>query len=64
LFDLARNNNIPISGTLTQQKAKQIAEKLKIERFKESKDWVQSFRKWNIIAFSILSGEIADVVKE
>jgi hypothetical protein len=47
----ARLKNIPVSGPMLQQKAKQIADALGIENFRASDGWLHSFRHRNNIKF-------------
>jgi len=56
-FAAARSRNIPISGTILQEKAKQVADILELEQFKASNGWLESFRKRHNICFRTLSGE-------
>ena len=63
-FRAARSKNVPVSGPLSQEKAKLFAEELGIDTFKASNGWLESFRKRHGIKFSIFSGEAADVSEE
>ena len=58
-FRCCRIKNIPVSGTLLQEKARKIASELKIESFVASNGWLDRFRKRNNITFNILCGESA-----
>ena len=63
-FRLARSKNIPISGSLLQEKAKTIAVNLNISEFHASNGWLESFRKKNGIKFGQICGEAASVCQE
>ena len=56
-FTAARSRNIPISGSLMQAKAKQVAAILQFDQFKASNGWLESFQKRHNISFRSLSGE-------
>lgn len=60
-FLKARNNGIPISGTLVRSKAKDIAEKLGYKTFKASVGWLEKFRIRHNISFKTISGEAANI---
>ena len=53
-FAAARSRNIPISGTLMQAKANQVASILQLDQFKSSNGWLESFRKRHNISFRTL----------
>jgi hypothetical protein len=53
--------NIPVSGTLLQEKARAIARDLSVEEFTASNGWLQRFRQRNNIVFRQICGESADV---
>jgi hypothetical protein len=50
--------NIPVSGSLLQEKAREIASRLEIENFSASNGWLDRFRKHNT-HFNILCRESA-----
>ena len=50
-------NWFPISVTLMQAKAKQVAAILQLDQFKASNGWLESFRKRHNISFRTLYGE-------
>ncbi|KAG8225778.1 hypothetical protein J437_LFUL005737, partial [Ladona fulva] len=54
-FSSVRAENIPISGPILQEKAKDMAEIHKIDCF--SNGWLQSFRKRHGIIFNVSRGE-------
>lgn len=54
-FAAARGRNVPISGPIIQAKAKIVAANLKMEGFKASNGWLESFRNRHIIKFKVLS---------
>ncbi|XP_021934281.1 tigger transposable element-derived protein 6-like [Zootermopsis nevadensis] len=58
-FRCCRAKNIPISGTLLQEKAREIATRLHTEDFSASNGWLDRFRKRNNISLHVLSGESA-----
>uniref|UniRef100_H3A4H9 HTH CENPB-type domain-containing protein n=1 Tax=Latimeria chalumnae TaxID=7897 RepID=H3A4H9_LATCH len=60
-FQATRALNIPLSGPLLQEKALQFARELKIEDFKASNGWLESFRRRHNISFNIICGESASV---
>lgn len=57
----ARDNHVPISGPLIQEKALEFAEELGIEGFKGSTGWLKTFKSRNGIIEKIISGESASV---
>jgi transposase len=54
-----RGNNIPVSGSLLREKAREIASQLEIENFFVSNGWLDRFCKRNNLHFNILCGESA-----
>jgi predicted DNA-binding protein YlxM (UPF0122 family) len=63
-FVTQRSKNIPISGPLIQEKARQIRQQLDPENaddFKASNGWLEKFRTRHGIQYRILSGESAAV---
>lgn len=59
----ARNHNFPINGTLIQEKAKQLSQKMEIKDFCASSGWLQRFKKRNGIRWKCLTGNAAEVDK-
>ena len=63
-FVTQRSKNIPISGPLIQEKARQIRQQLDPENaddFKASNGWLEKFRTRHAIQYRTLSGESAAV---
>ncbi|XP_033231713.1 tigger transposable element-derived protein 6-like [Belonocnema kinseyi] len=58
-FCKCRSIDISVSGPMLQSKAKEIAEKLGIEKFQASNGWLESFQRRHNINFPILCGESA-----
>ena len=56
-FREARSMNLPISGPLLQETAKEFAKKSGREDFAASSGWLDSFKKRHQIVFKTLSGE-------
>ena len=56
-----RSSNIPVSGTLLQEEALIIAEKLGIEGFAASNGWLELFKKAQNISTMSVAGEEGDV---
>lgn len=54
-----RHHNEPIDGTLTKEKAKEIAEELNLSKFQASDHWLLRFRKRHEIRIGTLNGEKA-----
>ena len=63
-FCLARCSNVPISGPMIQQEAKEIAERLNIDNFKASNGWLEKWKHHYNIANFTVSGEEGDVNEE
>ena len=60
-FQDASRRQVPISGPLLQETARQMAEKFKNEPLKASNGWLQSFIKRHNIFFGSMTGECGDV---
>ena len=62
-FTIQRAKQIPISGPILQEKARQFAEQLGYlpDEFKASNGWLEKFRTRHAIAFRVISGESAAV---
>jgi len=62
-FTQQRAKQIPISGPILQEKARQVAEELgdTSNTFKASNGWLEKFRNRHAIAFRTISGESASV---
>lgn len=56
-FRSARAKNIPVSGVLLQEKAREIGETLGLETFKASNGWLEKFRIRHNISFKSICGE-------
>jgi hypothetical protein len=63
-FVSVRSRNFGISGTMIQEHAKEVAEKLGKSEFKASNEWLESFRKRHQIVFNEVCGESGDVCGE
>ena len=59
----ARNLNIPISGTILQMKAVNLAQGLGLD-FHSSEGWLSRFKQRHDIQFRVISGESGDVTTE
>ena len=62
-FTKCRAQNIPVTGSMLQAKAVEIASSLQIENFSASNGWLEAFRRRNNINFRALCGESANVDK-
>lgn len=60
-FTTQRANNVPLSQVLLIEKAKQLAEQLRIEDFKASSGYIDRFKKRNGIIFRSIQGESQSV---
>ncbi|CAB0042470.1 unnamed protein product [Trichogramma brassicae] len=60
-FEQARQNNIPISGPIIQEKALSYAKLFNNDQFQASDGWLNNFKKRHGIVFRKLCGESADV---
>lgn len=56
-FRSARAKNIPVSGVLLQEKAREVGERLGLENFKASNGWLEKFRTRHNISFKQICGE-------
>ncbi|GBM73643.1 hypothetical protein AVEN_195936-1 [Araneus ventricosus] len=56
-FRPARAKNIPVSGVLLQEKARELGESLGLETFKASNGWLEKFRTCHNISFKQICGE-------
>ncbi|GBN61852.1 Tigger transposable element-derived protein 6, partial [Araneus ventricosus] len=56
-FRSARAKNIPVSGVLLQEKARELGESLGLETFKASNVWMEIFRTRHNISFKQICGE-------
>lgn len=63
-FSKVRSQNIPVSGPLVQEKAKEIATKLRLTNFVASNGWLEKWRTRNCISFKGVCGEAASVSEE
>ena len=59
-----RTKDIPVSGPLLKEKARGIAESLKVENFKASNEWLEKFKLCHNINFKKISGESKSVDPE
>ncbi|XP_025205099.1 tigger transposable element-derived protein 6-like [Melanaphis sacchari] len=56
-FCRARSYNLPVSGPLLQEKAREVANEVGLENFKASNGWLQKFRERHNISFKNICGE-------
>ncbi|GBM80855.1 hypothetical protein AVEN_205056-1 [Araneus ventricosus] len=56
-FRSARAKDIPVSGVLLQEKAREVGESLGLETFKASNGWLENFRTCHNISFKQICGE-------
>ena len=59
-----RNQNVPLSGAIIQEKASQHAKELSIENFKASDGWLRRWKERNNVTFKTISGESNSVTPE
>lgn len=60
-FKQARDQNIPVSGTLVRAKAEEFSRSLGNDNFKASSGWLDGFKERNGISFKSVCGESASV---
>lgn len=63
-YTMCRNSNIPVSGSIPQEKVMVIAEKLEISNFIASNSWLETFKHKYSICNTTVAGETGDVSKE
>ena len=63
-YTLCRNSNIPVSGTMLQEEALIIAERLEVKDFTASNGWLNVFKKQHNICNMTVAGEAGDVRPE
>ena len=63
-YTMCRNSNIPVSGSMLQEEATLIAEKLEISDFVASNGWLEKFKQKYSICNKTVAGEAGDVSKE
>ena len=63
-YTLYRNPNIPVSGSMLQEEATLIAEKLEISDLVASSGWLEKFKQKYSICNKTVAGEAGDVSKE
>ncbi|XP_054630194.1 tigger transposable element-derived protein 4-like isoform X2 [Dunckerocampus dactyliophorus] len=56
-FKDSRARQLPVSGPLLQEKAKEIATQLQLDEFKASNGWLDAFRRRHNIIFRKMNGE-------
>ncbi|GBM37497.1 Tigger transposable element-derived protein 6 [Araneus ventricosus] len=61
-FRSARAENIPVSGVLLQEKARELGESLGLETFKVSNGWLEKFRTRHNIFCKQICGEEKSVI--
>ena len=59
-----RNPNIPVSGSMLQEEAALMAEKLEISDLVASNGWLEKFKQKYSICNKTVAGEAGDVSKE
>ena len=60
-YVICRNSNIPVSGTMLQEEALMIAEKMGISGFAACNGWLKSFKKQHNLHHMAIAGEDGDV---
>ena len=60
---MCRNSNIPVSGSMLQDEATLIAEKLEISDFVASNGWLEKFKQKYSICNKTVAGEVGNVSK-
>ncbi|CAM1323339.1 TIGD4 (predicted) [Pycnogonum litorale] len=63
-FQQVRAKNVPVTGPLLIEKAKEFANRLKIENFRVSTGWLDRFKDRYNIAFKTVAGECESVSPE
>ena len=63
-YIMCRNSNIPVSGSMLQEEATLIAEKLQTIDFVASNGWLEKFKQKYSICNKMVAGEAGDVSKE
>ncbi|XP_054721300.1 tigger transposable element-derived protein 6-like [Uloborus diversus] len=56
-FSAIRGKNIPVSGVLLQEKAKEVAESLGLQNFKAFNRWLEKFKLRHNVTFKTVCGE-------
>lgn len=56
-FSVIRGKDIPVSGVLLQEKAKEVAESLGLQNFKASNGWLEKFKIRHNLTFKSICGE-------
>ncbi|GBL74290.1 hypothetical protein AVEN_235283-1 [Araneus ventricosus] len=57
-FRSARAKNIPVSGVLLQEKAREVGESLGLETFKASDGWLEKFRTRHNISHRFVTTDL------
>ena len=63
-YTMCRNSNIPVSGSMFQEEATLIPEKLEISDFFASNGWLEKFKQKYSMCNKTVAGEAGDVSKE
>ena len=61
---MCRNSNIPISGTMLQEEALLVTQRLETEGFTASNGWLEKFKKHHNICNMTVTGEWEGVIPE